>query len=189
MPTLRCSWNANTVVLDFPATTAPSWVEPAIVSSSSEVNNWQNVPARRAVCPAVGCLRVIRGSYQYCSSDMKRCLHAQAAGTEAVCVDIYNEIQGRTEAVRFLLWACHLQIHHPRSNSAPSHSVSSVHPHILKTARLRGHFAFKKQTVCSCSNAANIFSSDHILTGWICSGWARNWMKWDGMIWSCAQAS
>lgn len=39
-PKLRYSRNANTLVLDFPATTAPSWGEPATVSVSSEVNGF-----------------------------------------------------------------------------------------------------------------------------------------------------
>lgn len=51
MPNLRCSWNANAVVLDFSATAAPAWVEPATVSFSSEVNDGRNVTARPALYP------------------------------------------------------------------------------------------------------------------------------------------
>lgn len=50
-PKLRCSWNANMVVLDFPATTAPSWVEAATNSFSSEVNTGWNVTAMPAAGP------------------------------------------------------------------------------------------------------------------------------------------
>lgn len=50
-PKLRCSWNANMVVLDFPATTAPSWVEAATNFFSSEVNTGWNVTAMPAAGP------------------------------------------------------------------------------------------------------------------------------------------
>lgn len=150
MPTLRCSWNANTVVLDFPAPTAPTWVEPAIVSSSSEVNIWQNVPARRAVCPAVGCLRVIRGSYRYRSCDTK-CFRTLSACTnsrhwERLCRHLqWNPVKG---------WGCQIPAVSLSSADTPSQvqqctfTLSELHaPAYPKNSEALGVFCSQRQYV------------------------------------------
>lgn len=178
------------VVLDFPATTAPSWAQPATVSCSSEVNSRWNVSNRPAVCPAFSYLGVIWGSSQACRSD-RNCLVNAArpglhttAGSETVYMSDY-ETQLKTKGVRFPLWACHLQTHHLKSYRAPSHSVNSTSTKIRVTEKLQGNFVFQKRTMCA-HFYADIFSASTSLTAWVCLGWARNCgcngMEWSGVV-------
>ena len=142
-PKLRCSWNANMVVLNFPATTAPSWVEPATVSLSSEVNSWWNVTAGLVFAQ----LPRHRGSYRTVKV-IENWLVTRSACTQQQAVSCmsfnsYNEPQLNTEGVRFPLWGCHLQSHTIPSPTEHIHTQWILHAQrFLITREALGKFSF-----------------------------------------------